>query len=309
MAKTWVKHVAALDLGTNTFKLVICEVGKPFPPVYRAEKGVFLGKGGLKNKTILPEALKRAKKVLIEYSEILKRYNIVQISAVGTEAIRNAENDSDILASLNTEISTSIQKIEGKREAELIWLGVESSGLLSVKTVMIIDIGGASTEVIIATDKQIKWLKSYKIGVSRALELFPISDPPSPINLNSLSQYFSSQMSDLNEVLIKYQPEYMIGTAGSFDSWRKNLEIKCDHSMPYFQIKKHEISNLIRKINNSTSAKRTGIKGIPEIRKETIVPAGVLIQNLLDIYNFKTVYQCSYSLSEGLIREITKKQK
>ena len=64
MVTTWVKHVAALDLGTNTFKLIISAEGNPFPPVYRAEKGVFIGKGGLKNKTILPDALIRAKKVL-----------------------------------------------------------------------------------------------------------------------------------------------------------------------------------------------------------------------------------------------------
>ena len=62
MAPSWIKHVAALDLGTNTFNLIISKADHPFPPVYSAEKGVFIGKGGLKNKTILPDALKRAKK-------------------------------------------------------------------------------------------------------------------------------------------------------------------------------------------------------------------------------------------------------
>ena len=308
MASSWVKHVAALDLGTNTFNLIISQDDKPFPPVYRAEKGVFIGKGGLKNKTILPEALIRAKNVLKEYSNILKEYNVIQISAVATEAIRNANNGSEILEKLNTEIPSSIQKINGKREAELIWSGVASSGLLTDKTAMIIDIGGASTEIIIANNDHIKWLKSYKVGVSRALELIPVNDLPSEKDLSALSEYFKSNMKDLNDILVKFQPESLIGTAGSFDSWRKNLEIKNNDSIPFYKFIADNLIDLIRKINKTPLQDRAAIKGIPELRKETIVPAGILIQNLLDIYNFKTVYQCDYSLAEGLIREMTKKQ-
>ena len=308
MAPSWVKHVAALDLGTNTFNLVISKADHPFPPVYSAEKGVFIGKGGLKNKNILPDALKRAKNVLKEYANIIKKYNVIQISAVATEAIRNANNGSEILEKLDIEISGSIQKISGTREAELIWSGVISAGLLSDKIAMIIDIGGASTEVIIANNDHIKWLKSYKVGVSRALELFPINDLPSQKDLSALSEYFKSNMKDLHDILIKYQPELLIGTAGSFDSWRKNLKPTNDDSIPYYNFDKHKIIDLIRKINKTPLLDRGSIKGIPELRKETIVPAGVLIQNLLDIYNFKTVYQCSYSLAEGLIREMIEKK-
>ncbi|RLD25363.1 MAG: hypothetical protein DRI54_05015 [Bacteroidetes bacterium] len=306
MAPSWVEHIAALDLGTNTFNLTISRVDKPFPPVYSVEKGVFLGKGGLKNKTILPDALIRAKNVLKEYSDILKKYSVIQISAVATEAIRNAKNASEILEKLDSEVPSLIQKISGTREAELIWKGVASAGLLTGKTAMIIDIGGASTEVIIANNDQIKWLKSYKVGVSRALELFPINDLPSEEDLNNLSDYFKSNMIDLNNILVKHQPELLIGTAGSFDSWRKNMEIKNNDSIPHYKFDRDKIIELIRNINKRNLQDRVAIKGIPEMRKETIVPAGVLIQNLLDIYDFKNVYQCSYSLAEGLIREMTK---
>jgi len=306
MAPSWVEHIAALDLGTNTFNLTISRVDKPFPPVYSVEKGVFLGKGGLKNKTILPDAIIRAKNVLKEYSDILKKYSVIQISAVATEAIRNAKNASEILEKLDSEVPSLIQKISGTREAELIWKGVASAGLLTGKTAMIIDIGGASTEVIIANNDQIKWLKSYKVGVSRALELFPINDLPPEEDLNNLSDYFKSNMIDLNNILVKHQPELLIGTAGSFDSWRKNMEIKNNDSIPHYKFDRDKIIELIRNINKRNLQDRVAIKGIPEMRKETIVPAGVLIQNLLDIYDFKNVYQCSYSLAEGLIREMTK---
>lgn len=301
-------HFASLDLGTNTFNLVISEVNKPFPPVYRAESGVFLGKGGLQNRTILPEAVKRAQKVLSDYSIVLKKYKVTQINAVATEAIRNAKNGDQILEKLDANIPFSIEKITGIREAELTWGGVKASGLLSNKTAMIIDIGGASTEIIFADQTHIKWLKSFKVGVSRALESYPVSDQATRTELMDLKSYFKDRMIDLKNQLDKYQPEILIGTAGSFDTWRKIIENKDEKNAPFYRFEHNGLPPIIENINHTPYSKRNEIKAIPEIKRETIVPAGMLVLYLLDIYNFKAVYQCSYSLAEGLINEMLKKQ-
>jgi exopolyphosphatase/guanosine-5'-triphosphate,3'-diphosphate pyrophosphatase len=301
------KYVATLDLGTNTFNLIISEINAPFPPVYSDEKGVFIGKGGLQNKIIKPDALKRAQHVLEQYDKVIKKYNVLQINAVATEAIRNAQNGDLILEKLDANIPFSIEKITGIREAELIWQGVNASGVLSDKTAMIIDIGGASTEIIMADNKKIKWLKSYKVGVSRALESFPISGQPTGKELADLQAYFINNISDLKYQLEKYQPEVLIGTAGSFDTWRKILEPDNGKNIPFYKFEKKALKLIIKKINVTPYVKRINIKSIPEIRRKTIVPAGVLVQYLLDIYSFKTVYQCSYSLAEGLMSDMTKK--
>jgi exopolyphosphatase/guanosine-5'-triphosphate,3'-diphosphate pyrophosphatase len=302
------KYIATLDLGTNTFNLAISEKNAPFPPVYTDEKAVFIGKGGLHDQTITPDALKRAQIVLSEYYNVLKKYNVIQVKAVATEAIRNAKNGDLILRKLDTDIPFSIEKISGDREAELIWQGVNASGLLSDKTVMIIDIGGASTEIIMANSKDIKWLKSYKIGVSRALEFFPLSNQPLKNELLDLQTYFIENLSDLKYQIEKYQPKVLIGTAGSFDTWRKILESNQEMNIPFYEFDQPALKLIINKINQTPYTKRFSIKGIPEIRRKTIVPAGVLAQYLLDIYNFKSIYQCSYSLAEGLMNEMTIKQ-
>jgi len=302
------KYVAGLDLGTNTFNLVICDINKPFPPVYQAEKGVFIGKGGLQNKTILHNAVKRAQLVLKQFSVVLRKYKVNRVKAVATEAIRNAKNGDLILGQLDADISFSIEKISGSREAELIWSAVKASGLLSDKTAMIIDIGGASTEIIIADKKAIRWLKSFKLGVSRALESVPVSDHPTTNELMDLQRNFIRKLPGLKSQLKKYQPQLLIGTAGSFDSWRKILELKDGETFPFYKFETGALRLIIEKINDTPCAERTNIKGIPEIRRKTIVPAGVLVNYLTNIYNFKTVYQCSYSLAEGLMNELIKKQ-
>jgi len=302
------KYVATLDLGTNTFNLVISEQNNPFPPVFRAEKGVFIGKGGFKNKTILPAAVLRAQNVLNHYLKTIKEFNVVHVKAVATEAIRNAKNGDQILEKLDVGIPFSIEKISGNREAELTWSGVKASGLLSDKTALIIDIGEASTEIILADKKSIKWLKSYKVGVSRALESYPVSDLPTGVELTNLQNYFSDSLTDLTIQLGKYKPELLIGTAGSFDTWRKILETQDSGNNPYYRFNSKELRSIIERINITPYSSRAEIKGIPEIRRESIVPAGMLILYLMDIYTFNTVYQCSYSLAEGMIYELTKKQ-
>jgi len=233
---------------------------------------------------------------------------VLKVKAVATEGIRNAQNGDLILRELDLKIPFSIEKITGIRVAELIWKGVKASGLLTDETAMIIDIGGASTEIIIADRNEIKWLKSYKIGVSRALELLPVSEQPTQNELAALQTYFINHIPDLKSQLEKHRPEILIGTAGSFDTWRKILKTNDDKSIPYYQFNLGKLNAIINKINTTPYAERTSIKGIPEIRRESIVPAGIFVQYLLDIYNFNTVYQCNYSLAEGLIYETIKKQ-
>ena len=162
------EFVAALDLGTNTFNLAIAKSHPPFSIVFRTEKGVFLGKGGLASKEIVGDAVQRAQKVLEEYSSILSNYSLKKLSCVATEAIRNASNAKDVLRSLEIDVPFSVETIPGEREAELVYKGVKSTGLLSEKNIIIMDIGGGSVEFIIGNKDSILWKKSYKIGISRA---------------------------------------------------------------------------------------------------------------------------------------------
>jgi len=296
--------IAVLDLGTNTFKLVISKTQCPFPPVYRSEKVVFIGKGGLQNKRILEDAVHRAQKVLRSFTKVIVQYQPNKIKAVATEAIRNAENSDEILSELQLNIPFSIEEISGKGEAELTWLGVRESGLLKTETDMIIDIGGGSTEVIFANQNKLFWSKSYKAGVSRALEQVDVQNLPSKDTLSTMLAYFKTHMPGLTEMLKQYQPQRLIGTAGSFNSWRKISEPENKGNIPFYLFSNGSLLDLINKINTSPLEQR---QNIISFRRETIVPAGIIIKYLMEIHTFKTIYQCSYSLAEGLISKLINK--
>ena len=297
------EFIAALDLGTNTFNLVIAKNTPPFSIVFRREKGVFLGKGGLAAKKIVPEAVERAQKVLAEYSSILSNYELSQVKCVATEAIRNANNAAEVLQHLEIDVPFTVETIPGEREAELVYKGVKSTGILSEENSLIMDIGGGSVEFIIGNKSEIKWKRSYKIGISRVLEKFPLSDPPLEKEMEKHYSFFDENLQELMKELKKFEIKTLIGTAGSFDSWRKMIGDQ-DQSLPTSPLLKEDLKASIHNINSISVEQRAAIDGMEEMRVETIVPAGILVTYLLDCFNFESIYQCSYSLSEGVLWEL-----
>jgi exopolyphosphatase/guanosine-5'-triphosphate,3'-diphosphate pyrophosphatase len=296
------EYVAALDLGTNTFNLAIANSKAPFSMEFRIEKGVFLGKGGLKEKIIVDEARTRAQHVLEEYSDILSNYPLNEIRCVATEAIRNAKNANEVLRFIEIDVPYTIETIPGEREAELVYKGVKSTGILSEKNVLIMDIGGGSIEFIIANANELLWKKSFKIGTSRVLELYPLSDPPTRQELQSHLTYYQENLIELGSIIDEFKTDTLIGTAGSFDAWRKMLTESTDDATS--ELNQDELISCIEKINSLASEERILIKGMEEMRIETIVPAGILVAYLLDSYTFNSVFQCSYALAEGVLWEM-----
>lgn len=300
------EYVAALDLGTNTFNLAIAKSSLPYKIVFRTEKGVFLGKGGLADKIILEDARLRAQNVLKSYSNILSDYPLKEVRCVATEAIRNAKNADEVLEVLEIDIPFSVETIEGDREAELVYKGVKSTGLLGDKNILIVDIGGGSVEFIISNRENIYWKKSYKIGISRVLELHPLSNPPKEKELVLHHNYFHSNLNELQHYINEFNVKNLIGTAGSFDAWRKMLDGTKDAS-PSHLMNEKDLLTQINKINTLTTNDRLKVRGLEEMRVETIVPAGILVAYLLGNSRFDSIHQCSYSLSEGVLWEMINK--
>jgi exopolyphosphatase/guanosine-5'-triphosphate,3'-diphosphate pyrophosphatase len=145
--------------------------------------------------------------------------------------------------------------------------------------------------------------KSYKIGVSRILELYPLSNPPQEKELANHLHYFQEELKELLPLITKYKVNGLIGTAGSFDTWRKVLEGAND-GIPFYALDKKDLINCIANINSLTTSERLKINGLEDRKIETIVPAGILVAYLLDCFGFESIHQCEYSLAEGVLWEM-----
>jgi exopolyphosphatase / guanosine-5'-triphosphate,3'-diphosphate pyrophosphatase len=173
------KRAAILDLGTNTFNLLIAEYSNklPFKTLVNQKIPVKLGEGRINDGEIIPAAFNRGIEAVKKYFGIIEKYKISSIKAYGTSAFRTAQNGQEFLNLLKKSHDLDVEIITGSHEAELIYLGVRQTLSFTGEKFVILDIGGGSNEFIVADMHNILWKKSYNLGVARLLARFNPTDP------------------------------------------------------------------------------------------------------------------------------------
>lgn len=190
--------IAALDLGSNTFLCLICEVeNNQIGQIYSDQVEVVrLGQDLQKTKKIHPDALVRAKKCLEKFSEIINKEKPDRILAMATSAARDAEN-KQALFKICQDLNIPLEIIPGEKEAEITYQGSVSKAL-SDKNRLVIDIGGGSTEFIFGSGVKLIQGQSLNIGCVRLTEKF-ISAQPTPQNeITELKRFVSNEISKIN---------------------------------------------------------------------------------------------------------------
>ena len=189
-------RIAVIDLGTNTFNLFIAEINsdKSYTNLYQTKLSVKLGEGGIDKGFIAPVPFQRGIDTINIYKETISKYNVEKVFAYATSAIRTASNGKEFIDKVKEETGYEVEIISGDKEAELIYYGVRSAVVLTDSLSLIIDIGGGSTEFIIANKEKIYWKQSFLLGASRLLEKFKPSDPITDKELQQIINYFKIQL-------------------------------------------------------------------------------------------------------------------
>jgi exopolyphosphatase / guanosine-5'-triphosphate,3'-diphosphate pyrophosphatase len=306
-------RLAIIDMGTNTFNLLIAEVreGEPYSIICTGKEPVKLGEGGINNRVIAPAAYKRGISAMKNLDELLKEYQVKKVFAFATSAIRSAENGLQFIEEVNEKFNISVELISGDREAELIYYGVRQAGDLGMDKSLILDIGGGSNELIIANRETIFWKESFPLGMARLLEKFKPSDPITLKEIQDIENYVEEHLTSFFKAMLQYKPIKLIGASGSFDTFRalvneENIHIKSQK--PCFGINPEKFSQLHNKLIQATREERINMKGMEPVRVEMIVIASIFVNFILQKTNLSQLIQCSYSLKEGALDQIIKKQ-
>ena len=216
---------AILDLGTNTFNLLIIETGTGDHNkiLLSRKEPVKLGEGGITRGKISEKAFERGITAIENHMKYIKDHRVHQIHAFATSAIRSAGNGLEFVRTVYQKFNIGIQVISGDKEAELIYLGVKQVVDMGDRKHLILDIGGGSNELIIADSRTIFWKKSFPLGMARMLEQFRPSDPIREDEILALENHFSKSMQSFLEASLEHRPEILIGSSGSFDTFRALL--------------------------------------------------------------------------------------
>lgn len=297
--------IAIIDMGTNTFNLLVANTSGYV--IHESKLPVKLGQGGFMQGRLTNQAMQRAFGAIDKHISTARRLGATKFFAFATSAVRDASNREFFTNEVKSKFNIDVEIIDGKREAELIWKGVNAAVKLGNSPTLVVDIGGGSNETIIANEREIFWLQSFNLGVTRIAEQFPISDPIKPEEQNTIEGFMLETIKPLLTTASRFDLQKLAGSSGAFDSFRKILASKNiidTTDRPWAEIPVSEYIELHKFFVTSTHNQRLALPGLDPIRVDLIVPASIFVNILVQKLHIKKIIQSDYALKEGFFEEI-----
>jgi exopolyphosphatase / guanosine-5'-triphosphate,3'-diphosphate pyrophosphatase len=172
---------AVIDIGTNSVKLLVAEVsGGRVDPLYEGSEQTRLGAGFYETHRLSPEAIGKTAEAVRAFLENAQRFGPVTLHIIATSAARDAVNQTDLANAIRDATAKELAVISGEQEADWAFAGVASDAHLAQQPLLVMDIGGGSTEFVVGTKGERRAGRSFQVGTVRLLEKFSPSDPPTP---------------------------------------------------------------------------------------------------------------------------------
>jgi exopolyphosphatase/guanosine-5'-triphosphate,3'-diphosphate pyrophosphatase len=281
---------AVIDVGTNSVKLLVADVrGRDVQPVHEESRQTRLGKGFYETHRLQPEPIARTAEAVWEFLEIAREKAADSIRVIATSAARDAMNPTDLTTSIELACGLKTEIITGDREADWVFQGVATDTELAGQPLLLLDIGGGSTEFILGHGTNKSVARSFPLGTVRLLERFPHGDPPARSEFTKCRDWVNNFLH--GEVRSQLEPALknetgkirLVGTGGT-TSILARIENKLDrfdrekieHTVLSFEQVVAHRENLWR----LPLAERKEIVGLPKMRADVIL-AGVLIYELV----------------------------
>ena len=303
---------AIIDLGTNTFQLLIAEQdGQNFKTIHEESHAAKIGMGGISLGIITDEGIQRGIKGLKYFQQVFDKEGVTNdnVIATATSAVRNAKNRNEFCQRILDETGIKIQVISGEEEATLIYEGVKLGMDIGIEPSMIMDIGGGSVEFIICDKNRIMYKKSFEIGGQRLMDKFMTIDPISPRSVGALRDYLEEQLLPLTNAVHQYAPVCVIGSAGSFETLIDMFYMKTYEQLPpseqiSFDLPISEFYDSFLKLVSKNHDERMALAGMKELRVDMIVVGVCLIDFVLKRFAIQQIKVSNYALKEGVLSKI-----
>lgn len=303
-------RAAIIDLGTNTFHLIIAEISPSHQVqiIYKTNVPVKLGEGRINENIIIPAAFERGINTLKDFKNEIEKHHVNTIRAIATSAVRSAENGKEFVAAAKNQAGIDIEIITGEVEAEYIYRGVRATGAIKGPS-LIMDIGGGSTEFIICNQHALVWKKSYNVGAARLMQAYFNSDPISESDKAEIRVHLNETLEDLKIACSIYKPTQLIGSAGAFETFAglilEDLDVKAVKSIAIPFVAYQSLS---KRLIASTHSERDQIPGLVKLRVDMIVIAAILTDYVIETCAIKEIILSTYDLKMGILSSLKFRQ-
>jgi len=278
-------RVAAVDLGTNSTRLLVADVdGDRLEEVTRRLTITRLGEGVDERRRLLPVPIARVRNCLAEYRRELEALAAERTLCIATSSARDADNGEAFLGEIEWSYGFTTRLLTGTEEAAMMIRGV-TAGRPPLDDVLVVDIGGGSTELVVAAEGEVAFATSLDIGCVRVTERFLSSDPPSRPELAAASGYVRS-------LLPRLEAGSAIGVAGTVTTLATldlgDAEYDADRTHGH-RLSLASVEELLERLAAMTTEERVAGLGIEPGRASVIVAGVIVLREMLTIYGLSEI--------------------
>jgi exopolyphosphatase / guanosine-5'-triphosphate,3'-diphosphate pyrophosphatase len=302
-----VKRLAAIDLGTNTVRILVAEaeLAIGLVPVWADQVVTRLGEGLAERGALAPAAAERTLAAIRLYRDRAYELGAAEVLLVATAAVRQARDGREFLRRLQAEPGIVPRVASGEDEARLTLVGA-SWGLGPIGgTFALLDVGGGSTELLVARDTRILTAVSLTLGVVSLAERFFASDPVGALELLTCRAYVDARLRDevFNRVR-PHEPAALVATAGTPTTLALldlGLPVYDSRRVQGYPLGAAAIDRLTAWLAALTLAERARLPGLEPARADVIVPGAVVLASVLAGLGLPEATVSDTGLREGIL--------
>jgi exopolyphosphatase / guanosine-5'-triphosphate,3'-diphosphate pyrophosphatase len=310
---------AVIDVGTNSIKLLVADVsGREVRPVHEESRQTRLGQGFYETRRLRPEAIAHTAAVVWEFAEMAREKNAASLRVIATSAARDAVNPGDLTTAIQRAADLKVEIISGEQEAKWVFRGVNTDAELARQPLLLLDVGGGSTEFILGHGARQHFARSFPLGTVRLLETFPHSDPPTRGEFTAgrdwVKEFLQKEVRPKLEPALhrevkpgsKTGPIQLVGTGGT-TSILARIEKKLDRfdreRIESTILSREQVTAYRKHLWSLPLAKRKEITGLPKLRADVILTGVVIYEAVMEEFDFEQLRVSTRGLRFAAVME------
>ena len=294
--------IGAIDIGTNSMRLLTTDlIDNKLTNRKKYVNTTRIGQGVDENGFITEEAIERNINALKEYHDKCLDYGCEKIYCMGTSALRDSKNRSEFIKRAKDEAGIDVNVVDGEIEAKLGFSGV-TNGIDKEGDILVIDIGGGSTEFIFGNKEGIERNVSINIGALRLTEKY-LSEGYSDSAFSDMREFINEQIKDIVSYLNEKEIECVCGIGGTITSLsavNQNLEVYSMEKVHGSVITREEVQKMMDKFVSCSDEERKHINGLQPKRADIIAAGTEILICIMDNLSKKEVVVSEYDNLEGI---------
>jgi exopolyphosphatase/guanosine-5'-triphosphate,3'-diphosphate pyrophosphatase len=303
------QRLAGIDIGTLTCRLLIADI---FPSgslkeLYSERRILRLGEGVDQSRRLKPQAMDRVIHCLKEWRITIDRHQVHACTAVATSAVRDAENRQEFLDQVKAQTGLEVETLTGQEEARRTMLGIHSGLPPEISDVIALDIGGGSTEFMIALRGQPLLVRSIDIGVVRLSERVLKHDPPTTEEIEQAQEWIRRETAAELAAVPRTTGATFVGTAGTITSlaaMAQQLPVYEPARIHNYRLTMDLISDLEQQLLTRTKAQRVGMPGLETNREDVIAAGAIMLRTVMETLGERVCLVSDLGLREGVLIDL-----